>query len=158
MSEPTPHMIAHSLARQVAADAGLREAVERLGLVPLRVFLDDDSAERDDGAPHAVFSPANSSGGMGKDDEINVAAIVTLRDSEETGATLSIDPDGPPETNAEAMRFDALAEAVWQAVKRAQPGAVLEGRSADWDFAGRYPLRFVGFTLNYRSIHSFEED
>lgn len=156
----TPHDIAIGLARHLAGDSALGAAVTDLGYLPLAVYLDDDTAGRDDKAPHVVVSPARSAGGMGQDDEITIAAVVTTLDPEWDGTSFGLGPnlDDYAVEGSEAVRFDRLAEAVWQSIRRAEPGAILQGREAEWDFAGRYPLRFVGFALSYKIIHSFGEE
>ena len=152
--DPTAHQVAHELVRQLAADPSIREAAAELyGFAP-RFYLDDDDA--DDDAPHVVAAP-ESTGDDGGDGEIAVRLTVSARDIEGEGAGTEIDPASDAEANIvpAAIRFDRFAHVVWRAVPDTRPGAILAGRSAEWDFASFHPLRFAVFTLSYRLIHSF---
>ena len=104
------------------------------------------------------MAPVRDSGGRGNDDETEIAVVVTLRDNENPNPAIEIDPESEVALEEGATVFDNFAALVWDSIQRANPGSVLQGRSAEWDFAGRYPLRFVGITLTYRTIHSFDEE
>ena len=158
MREPTPAQIALALARHISRDAELESATYELGLARPRVFMFDDTQNRDDGAPHIIVAPVHDSGGRGNDDETEIAVVVTVRDNENPNPAIEIDPESEVALDEGAKVFDDFAALVWDSIQRAEPGSVLQGRSAEWDFAGCYPLRFVGFTLTYRTIHSFDEE
>ena len=151
----TAHDIARELLRQLSADVTIRSAAIDIYGEPPRFYLDDD--DPDDGAPHVIATPEGSEGGLGPDAIHTVSLAVSARDFEGEGTAPDVErgSDGTRFLIPASERLDRLAAAVWDAIPAATPGAILDGRSADWAFTGYQPLRFAVFTLTYRLIKSF---
>lgn len=149
----TAHQIAHNLIRQLATDAALTEkCVELYGEAP-RFFLDDDSEAGDE--PRILATPDTTSGGCGQDDEFEIRLVISARDRDADAGQPQPDPEGLPQAIPACIALDAFATETWRAVRAATPGAILLGRSVDWDFTSFAPLRFAIFTVNYKQIHSY---
>lgn len=151
--DPSPHRIAHELLRQLAADEEFAADVLPLyGAAPV-FYLDDDDPE--DKAPHILATPDTSEEGIGTDGDIRIRLVVSAYATPEEDA-LAPDPESPGLLiKSSSATFDALARATWQAVKRTRPGAILQAHTAEWGFGDLYPLLFVTFTLEYRTIQAF---
>lgn len=153
VDEYSAHKIAHNLIRQLAADQRLAEkCVELYGEAP-RCFLDDDFEAGDE--PRILATPDSTSGGCGQDDEMDIRLVISARDRDTDAGQPQPDADGLAQSIPAGAALDAFASETWRAVQDATPGAILLGRSIDWDFASFAPLRFAIFTLNYRQIHSY---
>ena len=147
--EATPHNVALELLRQMSADESLRDAtLDDYGAEPL-FFIDDDDPEEN--SPHLVATPAESSGGGGGD-EFSISLLASAHD--EDVAPYQILPGLTGDDSAGA-RFERFALAALAAAKRTTPGAILVSHSAEWDYAGLAPLRYVIFTLNFQTIKAF---
>ena len=149
----SPHCIAHELARQLAVDDKLlSSAVPLFGASPL-FYLDDDDPE--DHAPHIVVTPDTSDEGIGTDGDIKIRLTASAHAAQ--GEDIATPDGGTPGLMIwpSAAKFDIFAREVWEAVKRANPGAILDGHTAEWSFGDFYPLHFVVYTLNYRTIQAF---
>ena len=151
--DPSPHRIAHELLRQLVADEEFASFVLPLyGSAPV-FYLDDDDPE--DKAPHILATPDTSEEGLGTDGDIRIRLVVSAYATPEEDA-LAPDPESSGLfIKSSSATFDALARATWQAVKRTRPGAILQSHSAEWGFGDLYPLLFVTFTLDYRTIQAF---
>lgn len=151
--DPSPHEIAHELLRQLATDERLADAaVPHFGASPV-FYLDDDDS--DDKAPHIMATPDTSEEGEGTDGEIHIRLVVSACAPPEDDA---ITPEGGTPglfLKPSTVAFDAFARAVWQAVKRTRPGAILRSHNAEWALGDFYPLHFVIYTLNYSTIQAF---
>lgn len=151
--DPSPHRIAHELIRQLAADEEFAAAVLPLyGAAPV-FYLDDDDPE--DRAPHILATPDTSEEGIGTDGDIRIRLVVSAYATPGEDA-LAPDPEAPALfVKSSSATFDTLARATWRAVMRTRPGAILQAHSAEWGFGDLYPLLFVTFTLEYRTIQAF---
>lgn len=147
--DATPHNIALELLRQMSADGNLRAAtLESYGAEPL-FYIDDDDPEED--SPHVVATPGESSG-EGGGGEISIRLLASARDEDVAPCQILPGQDGG---DAPGARFERFALAALAAAKATTPGAILVSHSAEWDYAGLAPLRYVIFTLNYRTINAF---
>lgn len=145
----TPHQVAIELLRQMGADERLGyAAAESYGAPPL-FFIDDDNP--DDDSPHIVATPSESSGAPGGG-EFSIRLLASARDEDVAPCQILDGIDGDDSAGA---RFERFALASLDAALRARPGAIYVSNSAEWDYAGLAPLRYVIFTLNYKTIQAF---
>jgi hypothetical protein len=147
--EATPHNVALELLRQMSADESLRDAtLAAYGATPL-FFIDDD--DPDDNSPHVVATPAESAA-EGGGDEMSIRLLASANDDDVTPCQIL-----PGETGGDSpgARFERFALATLAAAKRTTPGASFVSHSAEWDYAGLAPLRYVIFTLTFQIIKAF---
>lgn len=153
MANTTAHNVAYSLIKQLAVDQELlRVSTELFGMEPQFCLDDDVASDR----PRIVCTPARESGILYSDTEMSIELMVAVPDPE-IGSGMAQDylASGDVSVAIPSFNFDTFADAVWQAVRRASPGAKLVGREAEWDYVTFKPLRIVVFTLNYNITNVF---
>ena len=151
--DPSPHQIAHELLRQLATDERLANAAVPLFGASPNFYLDDDDPE--DKSPHIIATPDTSEEGEGTDGDIRIRLVVSAYARPEEDEVTA--EGGTPGLflKPSAAKFDAFARAVWLAVRRTRPGAIFQSYSAEWGLGEFYPLHFVVYTVNYRTILAF---